>query len=172
MEIIEILKISLPALLVLITAYLLISKMLRNEDNRRKHELVKTNSATLTPIRLRAYERLSLVLERTTPNALILSVAKPGMLSMELHTLLLSIVRNEFSHNHSQQIYVSDELWRYMKAAQESLLRLINTSASKVNPNASATELAELIINMYKLSENPPSEIAMNRLKEEVRNFF
>jgi len=65
MEITDILKITIPALLVLLTAYLLLDKLLRNEDNRRKFELTKSNLTTLVPIRLRAYERLILVLERT-----------------------------------------------------------------------------------------------------------
>ena len=172
MEILEILKITLPALLVLITAYIMMGKMLRNEADRRKYELRKNTASALTPIRLRAYERLMLVLERTTPNTLVVSVAKPGMTNMELHTTLLNTIRQEFSHNLSQQIYVSDDLWFYMKAAQESLLRLINRSASKVNPNGLGTELAELVINMYKISENPPTEIAMMKLKEEVREKF
>ena len=172
MEIIDILKITIPALLVLITAYLMIGKVLRTEDDRRNFEMRKNTASAMTPIRLRAYERLMLVLERTTPNTLIVNVAKPGMTNMELHTTLLSTIRQEFSHNLSQQIYVSDDLWFYMKAVQESLLRLINQSASKVNPNGIGTELAELVINMYKISENPPTEIAMEKLKSEVREKF
>src|SRR5665647_1384875 len=149
MEIMEILKYILPALVVLLTAYLLIDKLLRNEEKRRNFELRKDASATLTPIRWRAYERLILVLERTTPATLIVSVAKPGMTNMELHTQLLASIRQEFSHNMSQQIYISDEAWTYTRSAQESLLRLVNSSASKCNPNESASELAELIINLY-----------------------
>jgi hypothetical protein len=172
MEMIEILKITVPALLVFFTAYLMMGKMLRNDKDRRDYELRKNTASAMTPIRLRAYERLMLVLERTTPNNLIVNVAKPGMTNMQLHTTLLSTIRHEYSHNLSQQIYVSDDLWFYMKAAQESLLRLINQSASKVNPNGVGTELAELVINMYKISENPPTEIAMEKIKSEVREKF
>ena len=67
MEIIDLFKIILPALIVLLTAYLLINKFLRNEEKRRNFELRKEGTAIITPIRLRAYERLILVLERTTP---------------------------------------------------------------------------------------------------------
>ncbi|HEY5589926.1 MAG TPA: hypothetical protein VIK55_02805 [Paludibacter sp.] len=168
----EILKIVLPALLVLLTAYLLIDKLLRNEEKRRKFELHKDSKSTITPIRLRAYERLILVLERTTPSTLIVSVAKPGMTNMELHTQLLASIRQEFAHNLSQQIYVSDEVWNYVRSAQESLLRLINTCAAKCNPNESASGLAELIIQVYGSSEQTPSEIAMEKLKMEVRNYL
>jgi len=172
MEAIDILKIILPAILVLLTAYLLISKLLRSEEKRRDFELRKNNVNTLIPIRLRAYERLVLLLERTTPSTLIVNVAKPQMSNMELHTQLLENIRQEFSHNLSQQIYVSDGIWNYIRAAQESLLRLVNTCASKCNPTNSASELAEMIIQVYGASEQTPTEIAINKLKEEVRVYL
>ena len=168
----EILKITIPALLVLLTAYLLIEKLLRNEEKRRNFELRKDSASALTPIRLRAYERLILVLERTSPNALILSVAKPQMTNMELHTQLLAGIRQEFSHNLSQQIYVGDDVWHYMRSAQESLLKLVNTCAAQCNPAESAAILAERIIQVYGNSEQTPSEMAMEKLKQEVRMLF
>lgn len=172
MEIIDILKIVLPALLVLLTAYLLIDKLLRSEEKRRNFELQKNGLSTITPIRLRAYERLMLVLERTTPSTLILSVAKPGMTNQELHSQLLATIRQEFSHNLSQQIYVSDEVWSYIRGTQESLLQLINTCASTCNPTESASGLAELIIQVYGTSEQTPTELAINKLKNEIRRYF
>ena len=172
METMDILKIVLPAILVLLTAYLLIDKLLSSEIKRRNFELRKESLATLTPIRLRAYERLTLVLERTTPAAMILNVAKPGMTNMELHTQLLAGIRQEFSHNLSQQIYVSNEIWTCIRSAQESLLRLVNTCASKCNPANSANELAERIIQVYNASDQTPSEVAIDLLKKEVRNYF
>ena len=168
----DILKIVLPALLVLLTAYLLIDKLLRNEEKRRNFELRKNSSAAITPIRLRAYERLMLVLERTTPATLILNVAKPGMTNLEFHTQLLASIRQEFSHNISQQIYVSDEAWNYIRGAQESLLQLVNSCSVKCNPNESASGLAELIIHVYGATEQTPTELAIDKLKKEVRNYF
>jgi len=172
METMDILKIVLPAILVLLTAYLLIDKLLSNEIKRRNFELRKESLATLTPIRLRAYERLVLVLERTTPATLILNVAKPGMTNMDLHTELLAGIRQEFSHNLSQQIYVSNEIWTCIRSAQESLLRLVNTCASKCNPANTANELAERIIQVYNASDQTPTEVAIDLLKKEVRLYF
>jgi hypothetical protein len=172
MDIWDILKIILPALVVLLTAYLMLDKLLRNDENRRNFELKKNNLSTITPISLRAYERLILLLERTTPSTLILSVAKVGMTNLELQTQLLTTIRQEFSHNISQQVYVSDEVWNYIRGTQESLLQLVNNCAAKCNPNDSASTLAELIIKVYDASEHTPTELAIGKLKKEVRNFF
>jgi len=168
----DILKIVLPALLVLLTAYLLLNKLLRSEEKRRNFELRKEALNTLTPIRLRAYERLILVLERTTPATLIVNVAKPDMKNIDLQTQLLASIRQEFSHNLSQQIYVSDEIWTYIRSAQESLLRLVNSCAAQCNPANSASELAERVIQVYGASEQTPTEIAIDKLKKEVRVYF
>lgn len=172
MEITELLKIIIPALLVLLTAYLLLDKLIRNEDKRRQYELTKESASKLNLLRLRAYERLILVLERTLPSNLVLNTIKPEMTNLELHGQLLSALRNEFSHNISQQIYVSDELWIYIHGAQESLLKLINTCAAQCNPENPASELAERIIQIFSSSNRTPSELAIEKLKHEVRTFI
>ena len=172
METLEILKIVLPALLVLLTAYLMMDKLLRNEEKRRNFELRRNNLSTITPIRLRAYERLILVLERTTPHKLILNVAKPEMTNLQLHTELLDGIRQEFNHNLSHQIYVSDEIWSSIIGVQESLLQLVNSCSVKCNPVEPAASLAELIIQVYVNTDNTPTEITIKKLKDEVRNFL
>jgi hypothetical protein len=94
------------------------------------------------------------------------------MTNMELHTQILASIRQEFSHNLSQQIYVSNEIWTCIRSAQESLLRLVNTCASKCNPDNSANELAERIIQVYNASDQTPTEVAIDLLKKEVRLYF
>lgn len=168
----KILEIILPALLVLLTAYLLLDKLLRNEEKKRNFEIFKNNVSIITPIRLRAYERLIILLERTAPNKLILNVLKPNMTNFDLQTELLNTIRQEFAHNLSQQIYVSNELWNYIQTAEESLLRLVNMCASQCNPADPANVLAEKIIEVYNASEHTPTEQAIEKLKAEVRSYF
>ena len=60
----EILKISIPALLVMLTAWLVIRNMLRDDQERRRQDLLLQTVKTLTPVRLQAYERVVLFLER------------------------------------------------------------------------------------------------------------
>lgn len=169
---IDILKITLPALLVLLTAYLLIDKLLAGENKRRDYELRKVGISTITPIRLRAYERLVLVLERTTPNVIVLNTLKPSMTNLELQTALIKNIREEFGHNLSQQIYVSDELWTAIITAQQSLIKLIHACASSCQAENEASELAELLIKLYAESEQTPTEIANDMLKKEIRAFI
>ena len=169
---IDILKITIPALLVLLTAFLLLNNLLRNENNRRKYELKIKNSSETIKIRLQAYERLALLLERTSPATMILGIITPGMLNIELQKELLSNIRKEFSHNISQQIYVSDELWNAILIVRENLLKIVNSMAAEIAPDAQATELAEQIISVYNSTSHSPTEQALALLKKEVRELI
>ena len=164
----EILKIILPALFVLITAYVLLDKLLKNEEKRRNYKLLMENRNTTLPMRLRAYERLILVLERTSPNQLLINTIQPEMNCIEFQTALLTTVRNEFGHNLSQQIYVSNATWSAVKASQESIIKLINACAAQHQPTDAAAALAEHIITVYNDSEQTPTEQATEILKAEV----
>ena len=168
----EIAKILIPVLAVLATAYLLLDRMLKNDEGRRMFELRKQSHSMLTPIRLRAYERLALFLERTSPNALILSIISPEMNCMQLHTKLLETIRQEYSHNIAQQVYVSEDVWDGVIASKESLIKLFNACAAYCDADEPATVLAERIIDAYTSTETTPTEIALERLKEEVKKYF
>lgn len=168
----EIFKIVIPAFIVMMTAYLLFDKMLVNEDKRRKAEILKKNFSVVTPLRLRAYERIALLLERTHPSAMMLQVIQPGMSCIEAHNKLLNYVRAEFDHNISQQVYVSEEVWDAVKATHDNLIKLINTTVQHFQPDEPASNFAEVIIRMYAELDESPSSVALGLLKKEIHQLF
>jgi hypothetical protein len=168
----DILKYTIPTIISLIAVYLIIAKFLKNEEGRRNFELRKEVVNTVTPIKLRAYERLVLFLERTAPESLILRVQQPSMNSIELQTALLVAVREEYEHNLSQQIYVSNDAAIVVKNARESLVQLINMASTKVEPTENSTKLSILIIETYYSVQNPPAKVAIDFLKAEIKAYF
>ena len=168
----EILKYTLPTLIVLIVVYLIVNRFLNDENNRRNYEVRKITANLVTPIKLSAYERLVLFLERTSPESLILRVQRPGMTNLELQAALLSAIRQEYEHNFSQQLYVSSQATIMVKNAKESLVQLINKLSANTNPTDESTLLATAIIEIYYSVEEPPATIAINFLKSEVRSYF
>ena len=172
MDFLEILKITIPALLVLTSSYLMINKLLKNEDIRRNTELIKSNQSHITPVRLRAYERLVILLERTNPNHLLLNIQLSDMTAIQLQSELLSTIRQEFAHNVAQQIYISDDAWKFIRGAQESMLQLVNACSSKCNPTDPATKRAELILQVYSSSDETPTEVALAKLKSEISRLY
>jgi len=167
----ELLKITIPGLLVLLAAYYVMDKMVKNDERRRYYELKRETAKVLSPVRLTAYERFALFLERINPESLILRVQLPGMKVQDLHMALLATIREEFEHNVSQQIYISPELWLVIRNAKESLVQFINTYSAKVPDDLPAIELAKVLIESYNGIENSPIDIALGVLKAEVKAF-
>lgn len=165
----QILGYTLPALVVFLTTWLVLRKQLDNETERRNFELRRLSVGQITPVRLRAYERLALLLERTQPEAMIMRLDLQGMNNIELQSKLLQTLRNEFDHNVAQQIYVSPEVWTMVKNARENLVRIINGVAAQVQPTAPAVQLAQKLIELYSSLPSTPTDAAMNCLKNEVR---
>ena len=168
----EILKFTLPTLIALIIVYLIINRFLNGENSRRNYEVRKSIVNLVTPIKLSAYERLVLFLERTSPESLILRIQRPGMTNLELQAALLSAIRQEYEHNFSQQLYVSHQASVMVKNARESLVQLINTLSANLTPTDDSTLLATAVIKVYYSVEEPPATVAINFLKAEVRSYF
>ncbi len=165
----QILGYTLPALVVFLTTWLVLRKQLDNEVDRRNFELRRLSTNQITPVRLRAYERLTLLLERTQPEAMILRLDLQGMTNIELQSKLLQTIRNEFDYNVAQQIYVSPEAWAMVKNARENLVRVINGAAAQVQPTGAALQLAQKLIELYSSLQTTPTEAALNCLKNEVK---
>jgi len=168
----EILKIALPALIVFLTAYFLIRDMLDHAKKQREFEYRISNSGKVTPIRLQAYERLALMLERISPQSLLIRVSPHDITCSEYHQQLLSHIRQEFEHNLSQQIYVSQVLWESIRSARENLVGIINKSAEEIENEAPALNLSKKIIENYIAEENQAIVMAMAELKKEVGKLF
>lgn len=168
----DILKIVLPALIVFLTAYFLFREMLENSQKEREFEFRVKNSGQVTPVRLQAYERLALVLERISPQSILMRISPHELSASEYHQQLLTQIRQEFEHNLSQQIYVSPMLWETIRGARENLIGIINKSAEEVGRDAPALSLSEKIIENYIEEDNQPIVAAMNELKKEIGKLF
>jgi len=164
----EILKITLPALLVLLTAYLVISKTMNNDQDRRRQEMALQNVKVVTPIKLQAYERAVLFLERISPESLVMRVSKPDVSSQQMHAILINTIRNEYEHNLSQQIYMSNEAWQMINNARGTVVKIINNVAGTIPPTASGPELSRLILEEMIEMETDPCRAAIDFIKAEV----
>ena len=170
---IDILKIILPALVVFAATYFLVQRFLSNEQSRRDFELKKANQSAITPIKIQAYERVVIFLERIHPNTLVVRVNKHGMTSNVLHQELIKAIKTEYEHNLAQQIYMSYNAWELVKNGKEEIIKLINISATKVTHDANSNELAMMVLNITaNLEKRMPSEIALEYLKKEIGQIF
>ncbi len=165
----ELLKILLPAGLVLYAMFLTIRSFLTKQFEQKLIEIKTKNTEIVLPIRLQAYERMCLFLERISPGNLIRRVNNAEYNATELHGLLLSEVREEFNHNLSQQVYMSDEAWTQIRSALEEIVVLINDSAAQIPPDARGIELAKRIFEQIIEQNVDPTGRALKYIKDEIR---
>jgi hypothetical protein len=168
----DLLKIVLPAGLVIYGMYLTIMSFLKKDREKMLIELKTQNTQTILPIRLQAGERLCLLLERITPNNLIRRVNNPEYSARELYSQLLLEVRDEFNHNLSQQVYFSDETWEGVRRAMESVVTIVNTAMQDMNENARGLDLAKRIFQITLEQKNDAIQMALKEVKSEIRIYF
>ena len=162
----------LPAVLVMMLAVYMLNKVLNHDHTRRVFEYKKSVAKEMVPLRMQAYERLALFLERMQPSNLLLRVQKPNMKSSTLHAVLLKTIRSEFDHNMSQQVYVSDAVWKLINQAKDQLVGTINQNVTSVSPDSDATELGKLIIETSLEQQKWFTDEALSLLKEELRKNY
>ena len=170
--IIEFGKILLPAAAVLYGMYLVIKSFTQQELGKMSMDLRNKNREVTLPIRLQAYERLCLFLERITPNNLVLRLNDSKFSAKQFQQVLLKEVREEYNHNLSQQVYVSDHTWILLKKAMEEVIALINQSASGMTEDAKSVDLAKRIFERVVEQNVDPTSVALIEIKNEARKLF
>jgi hypothetical protein len=169
MEIIsDILKITIPALIVFFTAWALLRNMIKDDQERRRQEIILQGARTVTPIKLQAYERIVLFLERISLESLLVRVSTPDMTVAQLQSALLTTIRSEFEHNLSQQIYMSPQAWEVVKNARSNTIKMINSESEKIKGDAPGIELSKQLLEKVMELEKEPTRAAIDYIKGEV----
>lgn len=169
-DLIEVLKYVAPSLVVFLTAYFLMKEFFDQENKKRQGAIQQEKVKITLPLRLQAYERIILFLERISPQHLVTRVFKPGLSVQAFQQLLVQSIREEYAHNISQQLYVSASAWEQVKTAQEEMIRQINTAAAQLDAQEAATGLSNKLLSMSV--EKMATRKAMDFLKNEARNNF
>jgi hypothetical protein len=164
----DILKITIPALLVLAASWLSLRYLIKNDQDKRKQELVLQGARTVTPIKLQAYERIVLFLERISLESMLVRINAPGMTASQLHSSLLSTIRNEFEHNLSQQIYMSPQAWEVVRNARSNMIKIINGEFEKMPAESSSLDFSKRLLEAIMEIDKEPTRAAIEYIKNEV----
>lgn len=168
----EILAYSIPALIVLVATWIVMHKMYDNEQQKRMWELKRLSQKEISPIRLRAYERLALLLERTTPEHMLANMNLQEMTLIEAQTQLLRTIRLEYEHNLSQQIYVSDEVWDKIIHARDEMGAFVTAMAASMPEGSTTLDYAKTLITAYSTNGETPNSVALSALKDEAKTLL
>ena len=171
-DLFEILKYTLPAFVVFLTTWVMLRTWFQNENKRRKNEFNMHMTDDILPVRLQAYERIILLLERISPESMVLRIGRSDFSARQLQQELLSSITSEYEHNLAQQTYVSTEAWEKVKVAKNQVINLINETAKELKSDATGPTLGKLILERLAELKKPPSQVAIDYMKQEVRTLF
>ena len=169
-RIIDLFLFAIPSLITGLIAYYFFKEHTKNEDGRRRYLLKKDLQINALPTRLQAYERLSLFLERISPNKILIRIPTDSLSKENYESLLIQTIEQEIEHNLSQQIYVSDKCWGIISAAKNATIQLIR-KASMLEKTDTADKLREVILTEM-MERRAPSDAALSFIKEEVSDLW
>lgn len=170
-KIIELAFFTLPAIVTGCVAYYSFQTFSNSEEKRRRFHLLKENQKQSLPLKLQAYERLALFLERINPGKLLIRVAPLSDSKIEYQNLIIKHIEQEFEHNLTQQIYITDECWSMIVTAKNTIIQ--NVRKTSMNPEIeSADKLRETILSNLFESGESVTNIALGYLKSEVKDII
>ena len=142
----EILKYTIPALIVFLTAYFLIKMHLEEQQQTRIMAFQNEQIRLTIPVKMQAYERLAIMIDRIGIPGMISRLRTPEMSVGELQLTLMMCVQQEFDYNAGQQIYVSDTIWKIIQSAKEGTLALIDRAGDQLNQSDPGEKLVGILI--------------------------
>ena len=164
---VDIIKVVIPMSLMVLLAYVLMSQFFDGQLKIKSMELRRVKSNDSLEVRLNAYERLALYLERISIPDIIIRVNNEQMEAYTLYSALLLTIQRELEHNMAQQIYVSENLWNIVKLAKQDLANLI-TDAFSEDPNQTVDQYINALLKRYSERDPNPIEKAKSAIRQEA----
>ena len=169
-KIMELLSYTIPSVVTGLVAYYFFLNHTNNEERKMRLTLLKENQKQSLPIRLQAYERMALFLERINPTKLVLRITSVNNDTNAYSQSLINTIEVEFEHNLAQQIYISEKCWSVIMASKNATIHIIKKTAEE-DTVTNAQELREALIKRV-MNTAVPSNTALAFIKDEVRNFI
>ena len=166
------LMVCLPALIVFVICYMLIKQFLRNRETLESLEIQRQSSGKTLPLKLQAYERLTLMFERIDIPSLIARTRTKKMSSGDLESALMITIQREFEHNVSQQIYVSDKLWEIIRVAKTELFNQLHQIMIETGFSENADTYSNAIIDHFSKPDQDIVRKVIYAIKQEAKLYI
>lgn len=170
--ILEIVRYTIPSLTVFGIVYYLMNNQQKQNIQLEAIKMQREDKKNKTNFKMQAYERLIMLCERIDPVNLFLRLSVHEMTVKQLQSSMLIAIKQEVEHNYSQQLFVSQSLWKIIIMASDQIASLITEAGSKLNPEDDAGKLIELLSSFENHLGNSPLVTAKNAIKEEFESLL
>ncbi len=120
------------------------------------------------PLRLQAYERLVLLIERINPANAAVRLHNPDLDAKAFEHLLIDEIRAEYQHNITQQLYVSDVAWSVTEQVKDNTVALIRNAGASLKTGATAKELSTILLAHIAALDENPYDMALKTIKSQL----
>jgi hypothetical protein len=164
----DILKYTVSGCLVILVAYFLFKNIIKTDQKINNYTPSVSTSKEFIALKLQAFERLILFIERIHPANIFVRLHIPGMSALDMQSLILNEIRAEYQHNITQQLYVTADTWVLIKRVKEDTLTIVNGAATQLDESASAVDLSKLVFGQLSTLEDSPYDLALRVIKTEM----
>ncbi|BAU52145.1 DUF7935 family protein [Mucilaginibacter gotjawali] len=168
----DILKYTFAGVGVVWIAFYLVKPYLERDEKIQLLEFRKSMSSQTLPLRLQAYERLVLFIERINPANMLIRLNATAYSAHELHSLIMEDIRSEYQHNITQQIYVSSRAWGVVKNLKDDTLAMVGNAVKSLPETATGLELSKAILGFLSQVENNPYDIGTSMMRKDLEELF
>jgi len=168
----DILKFTIAGAGVVWVGFFLLKPYLDKSEKLQLLEFKKLISGQTLPLRLQAYERLVLFIERINPANMLVRLNATAYNAHDLYSLVVEEIRNEYQHNITQQIYVSTRCWAVVKHVKDDTLNIINNAVKSLPESATGLELSKTVLAYLSQLEDNPYDIGTNMLRKDLEELF
>ncbi len=168
----DILKFTIAGVGVVWVAFFLLKPYLDKSEKLQLLELKKLISGQTLPLRLQAYERLVLFIERVNPANMLIRLNATAYNANDLNRLLVEEIRNEYQHNITQQIYVNARSWAVVKHVKDDTINIISNAIKSLPESATGLDLSRTILAYLSQLEDNPFDIATSMLRKDLEELF
>ncbi len=148
------------------------------KDNFHQYLKFKTNLSSnkhddqLSSLRLQAYERLIIFVERINPANLLIRLHQPGISLTTMQSIVINEINVEYQHNIAQQLYVSAAIWNVVRKLKEDTQTMIVNAATGLAIDASGLDLSKKVLqHLMGIGQNP-YDLTLDLIKSDIHQQF
>jgi len=136
----------------------------------KKKELKVISGKSNNDIKLQAYERMTLFLERLKPSNLVMKFDK----NLAVHEFLFLVeksINEEFEYNASQQLYVSQTSWDNILTSKNNVIQLLHKTYENLSEDLKLEDFKTVFLMNYVNDEDYISE-SIDGLRNDVNKLI
>ena len=81
---------------------------------------------------------------------------------------MMQAIQQEYEHNVTQQVYVSESLWTILRMAREHMMTILDATAHTMDKTATADQYIQALFEYLEKQEIDPLITALSAIKKEA----